>query len=99
MNVLFEQSKKKCINNFTTENTFRYIPILQDLVRSYNHSVRSTTKIASAKVKDSNVNEIWERFYGRKKSTTLKCKFQRDDYVRVSKYKNKLEKVIYLIRR
>ena len=84
--------KEKIYKYFTAENTFRYIPILQDLVRSYNHTVHSTIKIAPAKVKDSNVNEIWERLYGRKKSASLKCKFQPGDYVRVSKYKHKLEK-------
>ena len=56
-------TKEKIYKYFTAENTFRYIPILQDLVRSYNHTVHSTIKIAPAKVKDSNVNEIWERLY------------------------------------
>ena len=73
--------KEKKYKYFTAENTFRYIPILQDLVHNYNHTVHSTTKIAPAKVNDPNVNEIWERLYGRKKSGSLKCKFQPGDYV------------------
>jgi len=59
---------------------------------SYNHSPHSTIKLAPSYVSDTNVNQVWQTLYGNKSKTKPKCKLQSGDYVRVSKYKHKLEK-------
>jgi len=84
--------KEKIYKYFTAENTYRYIDVLNDLVHSYNHSIHSTIKMAPVDVNDNNVNQVWQTLYGRKSTTKTKCKLQPGDYVRVSKYKHKLEK-------
>jgi hypothetical protein len=84
--------KEKMYKYFTAENTYRYIDVLDDLVHSYNHTIHSTIKMTPANVNDSNVNQVWQTLYGNKTKNKSKCKLHPGDYVRVSKYKHKLEK-------
>jgi len=84
--------KEKIYKYFTAEHTYRYIDVLSDLVHSYNHTRHSTIKMAPVDVNDTNVNHVWQTLYGNKSKTIPKCKLQSGDYVRVSKYKHKLEK-------
>jgi len=84
--------KEKNYKYFTSENTYHYINVLDDLVDSYNHTVHSTIKIAPIEVNEDNTNQVWETLYGKRKHVQSKCKFQKGDYVRISKYKHKLEK-------
>ena len=48
--------------------------------------------MAPADVNDSNVSKVWKTLYGNKNTVKPKCTLHPGDYVRVSKYKHKLEK-------
>jgi hypothetical protein len=53
--------RDKLYKYFTYKNTYRFIDVLQQLVRGDNATVHSTTDNAPARVTDSDVLTIWQR--------------------------------------
>ena len=85
---------------FTATNAHRYLPVLEDLVRGYNHTVHSTTKMKPADVNALNQHMVWKRMFGhllhRRKARWLtppsKTQFEVGDLVRITKEKGAFEK-------
>ena len=92
---------------FTKHNSYRYIEILPNIIKSYNSSVHSATGVAPNKVSHHNKEIIWNRVYNRPppkesfKSKQLKV----GSYVRIAKrfktfdkgYKSKWSGEIFVI--
>jgi hypothetical protein len=76
---------------FTHKNTFRYVDVIQDLVRAYNNTVHSSTKMAPADVNDKNVLRVWKKLYA-KKETYIAPKLNVGDTVRIAKEKKHFAK-------
>ena len=75
---------------FTKHQTWRYIDVLQDLVRSYNNTPHRSIGMAPLRVNARNQEKVWQRLYGHDvKGVPKLCV---SDRVRVSKYKGTFEK-------
>ena len=85
---------------FTATNAHRYLPVLEDLVRGYNHTVHTTTKMKPADVNALNQHVVWKRMFGnllhRRKARWVtppsKAQFKVGDLVRIAKEKGAFEK-------
>ena len=70
---------------FTKHQTWRYINVLQELVRSYNNTPHRSIGMAPSHVNAKNQEKVWQRLYGHDgKGVPKLCVLDR---VRVSKYK------------
>ena len=78
---------------FTHNHTYRYLDVLQDMVRSYNNrSHRSLGGISPADVTRSNEALLWKKMYvdvlkpseSTKKKIYKRFKFKKGDFVRIS---------------
>ena len=67
---------------FTHASTFRYLDILDGLLRAYNSSVHSAIKVAPSSVSKHNAKEIADRLYPPKQAVK-KWKFEVNDKVRL----------------
>lgn len=76
---------------FTYKNTFRYIDVIQDLVRAYNHTVHSSIKMAPADVNERNLLRVWRNLYS-KKEIYVVPKLKVGDTVRISRDKKHFAK-------
>ena len=75
---------------FTKHQTWRYIDVLQDLVRSYNNTPHRSIGMAPSHVNAKNQEKVWQRLYGHDgKGVPKLCV---SDRMRVSKYKGTFEK-------
>lgn len=73
---------------FTHKLTKRYVEVLPSLVLSYNNRVHSSIKMAPSNVNDSNILEVWNNLYKKKKKFKMaKPKFSIGNMVRISKEK------------
>lgn len=80
---------------FTAKNTRRYLEVLPDLVKSYNHSYHSSIKMAPMQVTDENVFQVFQNLYGTfplRKRGSLKIMFKKGDLVRISKLRGVFDK-------
>lgn len=91
--------KERMWRYFTHKNTRRYIEVLQDIVRAYNHTRHSSIRMQPAVVTRENARiarENMERGRGREKMASKiikrKVKFAVNDLVRVSRAKATFEK-------
>ncbi|XP_070171427.1 uncharacterized protein [Polyergus mexicanus] len=94
--------KERMWRYFTHKNTRRYIDVLQDIVRAYNHTRHSTIKMQPAVVTRENarsarenMNRRWNHDNGdgaKKKNRGQKAKYNAGDFVRVSRAKVAFEK-------
>lgn len=85
--------KSKMWKYFTSKNTYKYIDVLSELVKSYNHTYHSSIKRAPVEVNDGNESEVWFTLYGdHQPANDSKCTFNVGDTVRVSKVKLTFEK-------
>jgi transposase InsO family protein len=75
---------------FTRSNSFRYIDVLADLVKSYNDTIHSSIKTAPSLVTVHNEAELRRVQY--KPQIPSKPKFAVDDTVRISETKLKFKK-------
>lgn len=80
--------KTKMWRYFTANNTFSYIDVLPQFLKSYNHSFHRTIKAKPVDVNHSNALSIWKTVYGE----NIKRKeeiphFRKGDRVRISKIK------------
>uniref|UniRef100_A0A8C6PF69 Integrase catalytic domain-containing protein n=1 Tax=Nothobranchius furzeri TaxID=105023 RepID=A0A8C6PF69_NOTFU len=78
---------------FTAKNTHRYIDVIQDLVKGYNHSNHSSIKTAPFEVNTENQWQVFCNLFG---TTTLKpakkMKFNRGDVLRIAKLRGVFDK-------
>ena len=84
--------KTKVWKYFTRNETKKYIGVLQDMVWSYNHTFHRSIKMAPAKVKPSNQEEVWQHLYGGEPLTSKPPKFKVGDQVRISKFRKTFKK-------
>jgi len=79
---------------FTYKNTYKYIDVLLKFVKGYNATVHSTTGMALADVRDTDVLMIWNKMRGKadKMRRLSKLKFRVGQHVRISKEKMKFAK-------
>lgn len=80
---------------FTANNTFTYMGVLAQLIKSYNNAYHRTIQTQPINVKPSNALAVWRRVYGTasglpKKGTQFQ--FSKGDRVRVSRTKGTFEK-------
>ena len=87
--------KAKLYKYFTHNNTWHYMDILQDMVKSMNHSYHRSIGMAPIEVNKSNEDLVWSRLYGKPfdmrgelKEKPLKV----GDVVRLKLTKDKFEK-------
>lgn len=55
--------KQKMYRYFTAKNTFRFLDVLQDLVRGYNRNYHRSIKMAPDQVSVSNSSQVWDNLY------------------------------------
>ena len=95
--------KERMWRYFTHKNTRRYIDVLQDIVRAYNHTRHSTIKmepavvtLENARIARENMNRRWSKEGKEEKKKNLisarKAKYKEGDLVRVSRAKVAFEK-------
>lgn len=85
--------KTKMWKYFTHNNTYNYIDVLDEFLRSYNHTYHSSIKIAPADVNTNNDQDVWFTLYGNMENEKRKpFVYQVGDTVRVSKHKLTFEK-------
>lgn len=73
---------------FTRHNTNRYIDVLDGLVSSYNNRYHRTIRMRPIDVTKKNELQVWRNIYGSEHVPVTKYKFKKDDFVRITKYKN-----------
>ena len=85
--------KTKMWRYFTANNTYRYVDVLPQFLKSYNHSLHRTIKCRPVDVNHHNDLLVWKRVYepsvGTKKEVP---KLRKGDRVRVSKRKGVFDK-------
>ena len=86
--------KEKMWGNFTTNNTFKYINVLQDLIEGYNATPHRAIGWERPKdVTEENQLEIWEAHHAQPhRGPPPKFKFKVGDFVRISRSKGAFEK-------
>ena len=72
---------------FTHKNTRRYVDILPDLLKSYNHSFHRSIKIKPIEVNKANENVVLHTLYGEIISQPVRFLFNVGDSLRISKTK------------
>ena len=82
--------KRRMWRYFTKHQTWRYIDILPDLMRSYNNARHRMIGMAPSQVNAQNQEQVWQRLYGHDGKGVPKLHVS--DRVRVSKYKRTFEK-------
>jgi transposase InsO family protein len=77
----------------TQRNSYRYIDVLQDVVRAYNNSTHSSTGFAPQEVDKEEASEIRQRMIeDTAKESQERPAFQSGDHVRIAKKKETFEK-------
>ena len=84
--------KEKIYRYFTYKNTYNYISVLDDLVKSYNNSFHNAIKTSPANVTRDNEKKIYKTLYGTIENENFNFRFKLGDKVRITKYKRTLEK-------
>ncbi|XP_054711451.1 uncharacterized protein LOC129221040 [Uloborus diversus] len=78
---------------FTHQNTYNFVNVIGDLVKSYNNTYHSTIKRAPVEVNTENESDVWFTVYGNLYDIKRKpCVFNVGDVVRISKQKLTFEK-------
>jgi transposase InsO family protein len=82
--------KNRLFRYMTAHKTHRYVPVLEQIVDSYNNRVHSAIGTSPSKVNKKNEKTIWNRQYGGyvRKEANVKYKFEINDSVRISKYRH-----------
>lgn len=84
--------KSKMWKYFTFKNTWRYIDVLADLMKSYNNSFHRSIQMKPSDVTRKNENAVWHTLYGKSITQPVRYKFQVGDQVRISKTKRLFDK-------
>ena len=78
---------------FTISNSYRYIDVLPNFIMAYNDTVHTTTGMATSRVTDADVLEIWRRLEEwRQRVLFATVKFRVGQHVRISKEKMRFAK-------
>lgn len=78
---------------FTAKNTRRYIDVLQDLMKSYNHSFHQSIKMTPMQVTSESSAQVFQNLYGASSGGRPKApKFKKGDLVRISKLRGVFDK-------
>ncbi len=77
---------------FYNKGTYKWIDVLGDLTRNYNHTKHRTIMMKPADMNRSNKNQVWITLYGYVQGDFPIPKFKVDDTVRMSKYKSIFDK-------
>lgn len=91
----FHRTLKQRINMYFTENnTFTYYDILPKILKEYNETVHSATKMKPIDaIKTMNHEQVHKNQYGEMQEVKSEIpKFQIGDHVRISRVKDKFEK-------
>ena len=83
--------KNKLWKEFSYQGNYKWINILQEIVKKYNNTIHRTIRRKPIEVNKKNEKEIFETVYKLPKITT-KPRFHIGDKVRISKYKNIFDK-------
>ena len=83
--------KNKMYRYFTASNTFRYVDVLHDLIKSYNNTYHRSIGMKPVNVSKSNSNQVRMRLFPNKLKRT-KPVFKVGDYVRISRKKRIFQK-------
>ena len=85
--------KNKMYRYFTAANTFRYVDVLQDLVKSYNNTYHRSIGMKPVNVTESNSKQVRMRLFPSiNKRVKQKTVFKVGDYVRISRKKRIFQK-------
>ena len=93
--------KERMWRYFTHKNTRRYIDVLQDIVRAYNHTYHTSIKMQpaavtreNARIARENINQRWKLDEEKKNNRNVKqkAKYKAGDLVRISRAKVVFEK-------
>ena len=84
--------KEKMWKEFSKRGSYKWIDILEDLIKEYNNSYHTTIKMKPIEVNKKNEKDIMIDIYTGKNMKNEKPKFKLNDYVRISKYKGIFEK-------
>ena len=85
--------KNKMYRYFTYKNTWKYIDVLPDLMKSYNNSYNRSIRMKPVQVTKKNEATIWDTLYGKTFSAPIsRFAFKIGDKVRISKVKKTFEK-------
>lgn len=91
--------KERMWRYFTHKNTRRYFDVLQDIVRAYNHTRHSSTRMQpatvtreNARIARENITRRWPKGKVSSEKRGRKVKFRVGDFVRISSAKAAFEK-------
>jgi len=91
--------KERMWRYFTHKNTRRYVDVLQDIVRAYNLTRHSSTKMQpaivtreNARIARENISRRWKRDTREKRRRGKRAKYRVGDLVRISRAKAVFEK-------
>lgn len=79
--------KEKMWKYFTFKNTLKYVPVLEDMVYSYNRTYHSGIKRKPIQVNRDNQEDVWQTLYGKseRRINPPPPKLKVGDNVRISK--------------
>jgi len=86
--------RDKLHRHFTYKNTYHYLDVLPKFIKGYNARVHSSTGMAPADVRDTDVLTIWNKMRGKAAQTRRLSNpnFRVRQHVRISKEKMKFAK-------
>jgi transposase InsO family protein len=85
--------KSKLYKYFTHASSYRYIDVLTRFVKSYNHSVHSTTGMAPFNINARNILSVWKRVKNKQgRIPTQAARYKQGQTVRIAKEKFKFAK-------
>ena len=84
--------KERMWRYFTKTNSTRYLDVLPDLVRTYNHTFHHSIRRAPSEVNTKNQEDVWYQLYGRNKNKISIPKLKVGDRVRISKTRRVFKK-------
>lgn len=78
---------------FTHTGQYRYVDVIQDIVRNYNNSYHSSICTTPASVTEHNFLDVWRKLYSTKLNKKYKCKdYAVGDKVRISRERQVFKK-------
>lgn len=77
---------------FSTNSTYKWLNLIDDLLRRYNNNVHRTIKMKPVDVRREHEEMLLSSAYDNDKIYVKNTKFKVNDHVRVSKYKGVFEK-------
>lgn len=85
--------KNKMYRYFTHKNTWNYVNVLPNLIKSYNNTYHRSIKMKPSQVNKKNESLVWETLYGKTITAPIpRFQFKVGQQVRISKTKKTFEK-------